>query len=160
MKKFIQFIKKYLPQNIKYFLKEKIIYQLAPPRPWYLNERTFSQAGEDGVLKFLFLDCGVDMSKITYLDIGARHPTSGSNTFLLYTFGSSGVCVDSDKTFASLYKKERPKDKVLNIGVSDSTENLGQFFFMENGGSTFNKEEATKRTSDDKTPTAIPPIIE
>jgi FkbM family methyltransferase len=136
-----------MPEKIKSYIREKV-YKLInpPPRPRYLHElSTYSQAGEDAVLRFLFLDYPLDLSQISYLDIGARHPTNGSNTFLFYSCGSTGVCVEADKTVIPLIQEYRPKDKVLNMGVSTSGVEYGDFYFMESGGSTFDKEEAERR---------------
>lgn len=132
-------IKKKIPKKAKNFLKEKILY------PIFREPATFSQAGEDAVLKFLFLDRHLDLSKITYLDIGARHPTCGSNTFLFYTSGSSGVCVEADKESVGLIREARPRDVTLHVAVSDSHEKTGSLFLMEGGGSTLDKQEAEER---------------
>lgn len=133
-----------MPEKIKSFLYEKIICLIITPR--YLHEQsTFSQAGEDVILKFLFSDCGLNLSNISYLDIGARHPTNGSNTFLFYTKGSRGVCVDADKESIPLIKKLRPRDKVLNVGISDNKKKSGNLYFVEGGGSTLSKEEFKNR---------------
>ncbi len=140
----IQSILKIIPDKVKSFLYEKIVCLFITPR--YSNEQsTFSQAGEDAVIKFLLLDYGLDLSKISYLDIGARHPTNGSNTFLFYAKGSKGVCVDADKESIPLIRKLRPRDKVLNVGVSDSKKKSGYLYFMEGGGSTIDEEEFKRR---------------
>ncbi len=140
----IRFIKKYLPEKTMDFLKEKNYKLLGPPR--YLHEQpSFSQAGEDSVLRFLFLDFHMDLGQISYLDIGARHPTNGSNTFLFYARGSSGVCVEADINEIPLIQRYRPRDKVLNVGISANGEGYGDFYFMESGGSTFDRDEAKKR---------------
>jgi hypothetical protein len=53
--------------------------------------------------------------------------------------------VEADSKAIPLIKRYRPRDKVLNVGVSTSNEKYGDFYFVENGGSTFDKEEAQKR---------------
>lgn len=149
IKKTIQKIKKIMPKELKAFIYEKIICLIIQPR--YLHEQsTFSQVGEDAILKFLFSDYGMDLSKISYLDIGARHPTNGSNTFLFYSLGSKGVCVDADKGSIPLIKELRPRDKVLNLAISNSKKKVGHLFFMEGGGSTLDKEEFKSRKDGEK----------
>ena len=67
------------------------------PRPIIIREyNTYSQAGEDSVLSFLFAD--KKLGKVSYLDIGTNTPDSCNNTYLLYKKGNSGVCVEADKT--------------------------------------------------------------
>jgi hypothetical protein len=146
IEKIIKLIRDWMPEKMKYFLFEKVVRFLVQPK--YLHElSTFSQAGEDAVLRFLFLDYGLDLGKVSYLDIGARHPTCGSNTFLFYSCGSKGVCVDADKDSIPLIKELRPRDTVLNVGITDVPETSGALFVMEGGGSTINKKEAEERAS-------------
>ena len=145
IEKLIQFIKKNMPEKMRYFIG-KILCLVGQPR--YLHGfSSFSQAGEDAVLRFLFLDNRMELGKISYLDIGARHPTCGSNTFLFYSCGSNGVCVEADKTSIPLFQKLRSRDKVLNMGISTSCEDYGDLYIIEGGGSTFDEEEAEKRAS-------------
>jgi FkbM family methyltransferase len=110
-----------------------------------LEFKSFSQAGEDTIIRSLLKTYPLKLNEVSYLDIGARHPTVGSNTFLFYCYGSKGVCVDADKTFISLIHKQRPRDKVLNVGIANGVEKTGTLYFMEGGGSTFDKTEAEHR---------------
>jgi FkbM family methyltransferase len=105
---------------------------------------SFSQAGEDAILRFLFDD--KKLTRITYLDIGTNIPDSGNNTYLFYEKGSSGVCVEADGTLIPDIQAVRPKDTILNIGVSVGEDKESLFYvFNPNGMSTFDKEEAKKR---------------
>lgn len=105
---------------------------------------SFSQAGEDAILRFLFDD--KKLERITYLDIGTNIPDSGNNTYLFYKKGSSGVCVEADSTLIPAIRATRPKDTVLNVGVSVGEDKEAPFYiFSPNGMSTFDEEEAQKR---------------
>jgi FkbM family methyltransferase len=105
---------------------------------------SYSQAGEDATLRFLFRDKKI--KNISYLDIGTNYPVHGNNTYLFYKNASKGVCVEADKTLISLIKKTRPRDTVLNVGVSTSGEKEATFYiFNEKGINTFDKAEADKR---------------
>ena len=116
------------------------------------NLGSYSQVGEDRILSFLFRDKGVALSEVTYLDLGARHPVFGSNTFLFYCAGARGVCVDADDTFIPLLRKTRPRDTILNVAVTYSEAESGTFYFIEGGGSTTDEGEADRR-SDQGLPT-------
>jgi FkbM family methyltransferase len=149
LKKIISWVKQSMPITLRDFLYTKVICLFITPKYQY-ELSTFSQAGEDAILRFLFLDYGVELSKISYLDIGARHPTCGSNTFLFYANGSHGVCVEADQRSIPLLKKIRPRDKVLNLAVSSSKNSKGYLYFMEGGGSTIDKKEYQQRVKDIK----------
>lgn len=82
-------------------------------RPWL--QGSFSQAGEDRIVRFLFDMIGVE--RPTYLDIGAYHPFHMSNTALFYIGGSRGVCVDADPDAVAALRVHRPRDLNLNVGV-------------------------------------------
>lgn len=108
---------------------------------FFKAERTYSQAGEDRLLSFLFNSYG--KKKITYLDVGTNHPKMGNNTYLFYRNGSSGVCVEPNPTLCELIRKTRPRDQCLNIGLSDGEDGVADFYSMSaNVLSTFSKEEA------------------
>ena len=109
---------------------------------------SYSQAGEDAVLSFLFADKKKEY--ISYLDIGTNTPDSGNNTYLLYTKGSRGVCVEADKTLIPIIQKVRPKDKIIHAGVAVSDLKEADFYiFDEKGLNTFDKNEADKRATFD-----------
>ena len=102
---------------------------------------TFSQAGEDKILQHLFFSRKLD--KITYLDIGTNHPTIGSNTYLFYREGGSGVCVEPNPALCALIRSKRPRDLCINAGVSMGEEGIADFYSMNiHTLSTFSKDEA------------------
>ncbi len=108
--------------------------------------RSYSQSGEDMIINYLFNSKGI--SNPSYLDIGTNHPFLNSNTFLFYTNGSRGVCVEADVTLIDEIIKWRPNDVILNVGVSVSEKNEEDFYiFNEPGLNTFDKQEADERVS-------------
>ena len=126
--------------QIKRLIKNAV-YSIVPP-PYI--PASYSQAGEDAVLRFLFGD--KKMKKISYLEIGTNVPDYGNNTYLFYKNGSRGVCVEADKTLIPAIIKARPEDKVLNTGVAVSGDREADFYIFDcNGINTFDKEEAEKR---------------
>jgi len=122
------------------------VYRVVPP-PYV--PASYSQAGEDAVLRFLFADRHV--RRISYLDIGTNAPDFGNNTYLFYRDGSRGVCVEADRTLIPAIEKARPEDKILNVGVSaDGRDAAVLYLFDVNGMNTFDKDEADKRVASGK----------
>jgi FkbM family methyltransferase len=123
---------------IKRFLKE-LLYK-------YKNT-SYAQAGEDVILQFLFNDIRKGKT-ITYLDLGTNIPDYGNNTYWFYRRHSRGVCVEADPTLIKEIKRVRPKDKIINAGVTVSDEKEADFYIFDTSSiSTFNKNEAEKRSS-------------
>jgi len=129
-------------QGVKQFIK-KTIYSIIPPP--YIPP-SYSQAGEDAVLRFLFNDKKIN--NIRYLEIGTNIPDFGNNTYLFYKSGSRGVCVEADKTLIPQIRKLRPGDTVINAGVAVSNDKEADFYIFESSGiNTFDKAEAEKRAA-------------
>lgn len=107
---------------------------------------SFSQAGEDAIIRFLFND--KREYSITYLDLGTSMPIQGNNTYQMYESGNRGVCVEADKTLIPFIQKERPEDKIINVGVTfDESKEAAFYIFNEKGINTFDKDEALKRAA-------------
>jgi FkbM family methyltransferase len=127
-------------RQIKRLVKETV-YSIIPPP--YIPP-SYSQAGEDAILRFLFAEKKV--KKVSYLDIGTNVPDYWNNTYLLYQHGSRGVCIEADKSLIAHIKKVRPGDKVLNVGLAAGNETEADFYIFDiKGINTFDKEEAKKR---------------
>ena len=80
----------------------------------------YSRWGEDSFLINYFKDT----SNGRYIDIGAFHPFRGSNTYLLYKKGWSGINIDLNKTSIDLFKLARPNDINLNLAISDTNKKI------------------------------------
>lgn len=112
----------------------------------YKEYLSYAQAGEDRVLKFLFISMGIN--KIAYLEIGTNNPIDINNTYLFYVGGSRGVCIEPNPTLIPNIKKRRPEDICLNIGISGNVDDKELDFYIfdssdsEKGLSTFSKQEA------------------
>ncbi len=108
----------------------------APPKVSY------SQAGEDCIVSLALYLLGI--SKPSYLDIGAYHPTSLSNTYFFYKRGGRGVCVEPDPKNARLFRRKRRRDVLLGVGVSIGPEREADFFLMKQRAlNTLSRESAT-----------------
>lgn len=125
-------------------IKHKIknwVYKIIPPPP---SRETFSQAGEDICIDFLFRDKKI--TQISYLELGVCHPTEGSNTYLFYKKGYQGILVEADKSQIEKIKLLRNRDVILNCGVGFEDKNEADFYIFEvSAHNTFSKEEAEFR---------------
>lgn len=116
------------------------------PQPIFINKfNTYSQAGEDQVLNFLFQTMGI--LKPTYIDIGANKPDFGSNTYLHYHItGSRGVCIEPDPHLFEIFKKSRSEDICLNLAIGfDDSKEADFFIFDEPSLNTMSEAEALSR---------------
>lgn len=108
-------------------------------------EISYAQCGEDLLIQYVFATLGV--REIRYLDIGAHHPSYLSNTCLFYLKGHRGVCVEPDATLLPAFHRERPADKVLNVGVAPE-DGESDFFVMSTPTlNTFSRAEAERFAS-------------
>ncbi len=109
---------------------------------------SYAQCGED-LLMDLALS-GLNITKPTYLDIGANHPILNNNTYLFYTRGGHGVCIEPNPALSRIERRERPRDVCLNVGVAARENNSANFYVMSSTPlSTFSESEA-KRYVEDK----------
>ncbi len=106
---------------------------------------SYSQCGEDLILQHLFMVLGI--GKVSYLDIGAHHPTYLSNTYLFYKNGGHGVCVEPDPSLFEEFNKKRPHDVNLNCGVGISTGEANFFVMSSRTLNTFSRAEAERYQS-------------
>jgi FkbM family methyltransferase len=96
----------------------------------FYQKRSYSQSGEDLVISFLLNLLHGSRSK-KYLDLGAHHPYSLSNTALLYEAGGCGILVEPDPNLAKKLADKRPRDTVLECGVHFSGEVNAEFFVID-----------------------------
>jgi FkbM family methyltransferase len=80
---------------------------------------SFAQYGEDLILSQMR-----PQARGFYVDVGAYEPRSGSNTYKLYLKGWTGITIEPNPDVESSFKKVRPRDMHLTIGVSDATSEL------------------------------------
>ncbi len=107
---------------------------------------SYSQSGEDLIVDFLFKNM-LHQDQLSYLDIGSSDPLALNNTYLFYTQGFRGVCVDANPYFEPLYKQQRPEDIFVCAGIG-SKEGLTDFYEIEPRTlSTFSEEEANRYTA-------------
>lgn len=120
--------------------------------PYYEKEtiglKCYGQHFEDLVIAAIFGQIGIE--KPSYMDLGANHPFTISNTALLYCNGCRGINIEANPFLIAEFKKQRPEDINLNVGVSTKEGILPFYKFDESSGrNTFSKEEADSISSDD-----------
>jgi FkbM family methyltransferase len=103
----------------------------------------YSQEGEDVAL------CRLLEGKRTgyYVDVGAHHPRRFSNTYYFYRLGWSGINIEPNPESIEAFRKERPRDINLHIGIADDTTELSYFYFDEPALNTFDESLARSRLS-------------
>ena len=104
---------------------------------------SYAQSGEDLIVDFIFR--AMRVTRPSYLDIGAHHPTHFSNTYFFYATGSSGVTVEPDPTLHAQLRNKRPNDVHLNVGVGEGSSPSLPFYVMSTKTlNSFSKEEAER----------------
>ena len=106
--------------------------------------RSYSQEGEDLVLLRLLEDCDHGI----YVDVGAHHPFRFSNTCLLYEKGWRGINIDARPGSMAPFRRFRPLDINLEVGINETTSRLEFFIFIEPALNTFDPGMAQARQAE------------
>ena len=95
----------------------KIIHNLYIKNRCFIKRKSYSQDGEDKILKeiFKYKKSGL------YVDVGCYHPIELSNTALLYNRGWKGINIDISEYSIKLFNFLKPDDINLNLAVSNFT---------------------------------------
>ena len=107
---------------------------------WRYLKESYGQEGEDLILLRYF---GPDY-KGYYVDVGAHHPKRFSNTYLLFQNGWKGINIDANPDSVAVFKKERPRDVNLAVGIAETAGNLTFYRFDEGAVNTFDADIATE----------------
>ena len=83
--------------------------------------------GEDLIIDKIFKN----KKKGTYVDVGCYHPIDGSNTYLLFKKGWSGINIDLNKVSIDLFEKARKKDINLNLAISNKSKKI-KYYYRKN----------------------------
>lgn len=101
----------------------------------------YSQDGEDMVLRRLF----ERRKSGFYVDVGAHHPFRFSNTCYFYRQGWTGINIDPNPDAIQAFRRDRPSDINVCVGVSDMPGDIAFHFFNEPALNTFDAELAAER---------------
>lgn len=104
------------------------------------SKKSFSQCGEDLILDHVFKLRGIE--KPSYIDIGANDPFILNNTARFYKRGSRGINIEANPDLLSRFKKYRPNDVNLNIGISNEIGEMNFYIMKDHTLSTFSKEQS------------------
>lgn len=130
-----------LKKLIKHLLPYKMISILRNIKnhiPFFFTIKTYSQDGEDLLLRKIFND----INNGFYVDIGAHHPIRFSNTYYLYKKGWHGINIDPMPGSMKLFNKLRPKDINLEIAIGEKKGKTKYFIFDEPALNTCNENLA------------------
>lgn len=94
-------------------------------RKFKYKKNSYSFNSVDLIVDYIFKNKKVGF----YLDIGAQHPVSNNNTFLLFKRGWRGINIDLDKKSIDLFNIARPRDINLNYAISDVEKETDLFFY-------------------------------
>ncbi|MEQ8383457.1 MAG: FkbM family methyltransferase [Coleofasciculus sp. A1-SPW-01] len=119
-------VKTKIKKQIRPVIKRELRHLLHPFwQPFY------SQAGED---KLIYKVIGRKPNGF-YIDVGAWCPDRLSNTYFFYQLGWAGLCIEPNPDLIDQFQIVRPRDKVLNIAVSNFE---GEANFFTSQSTVFN----------------------
>jgi FkbM family methyltransferase len=120
---------------------KRFVERVKVTRAKFRNRHTisFSQYGEDTILWHLN-----PQSHGFYIDVGAYHPRILSNTYKLYLKGWSGITIEPNPDVADMFRRVRPRDLHLNIGVSRTRCDLTYYRFEHSELNSFDREQASR----------------
>jgi FkbM family methyltransferase len=114
-----------LPNAVKYSLQHPTGIRIS-----------YSQEAEDLILDRFF----EEKQNGFFVDIGAHHPIRFSNTYNFYLKGWRGINVDATPGSMNPFKKIRPEDINIEVGVSNIVGELTYHMFYESALNTFSQE--------------------
>lgn len=106
---------------------------------------SYAQCGEDLIIDYAARTLG--LQEVSYLDIGAHHPIYLSNTYLFYLQGQRGVCIEPDASLLAPFRKHRPRDILLNVGIGPEAGRRSFFVMTTPTLNTFSRPEAERYAS-------------
>ena len=101
----------------------------------------YSQDGEDMILRRLF----EHQTHGFYVDVGAHHPYRFSNSCYFFRRGWAGINIDPNPDAIDAFRRDRPSDINVCVGVSDKAGELSFHFFNEPALNTFDADLAAER---------------
>jgi FkbM family methyltransferase len=106
---------------------------------------SFSQEGEDMILRNIFAKKIQKGELGFYVDIGAHHPQIFSNTNFFYRLGWRGINVDAMPGSMKNFRRFRSRDINVEEAVASQTSSLVFFSFNEPALNTFSESLAEER---------------
>jgi FkbM family methyltransferase len=114
-------------KTIEPFLHEKRTAEIEPLAKAYGPSRN-SESVEEWILKDFFQD----QRDGVFVEVGANHHQSSSNTYYLETaLGWSGVAIEPQVKFAAGYKRYRPRTTFVPLFISDVSNRQATLYVTE-----------------------------
>ena len=93
-----------------------------------------AQTGQDVLVDFLLrrhriIPKGPEPYEGFYVDLGCAFPVKHSNTYFFYERGWSGLCVDANPDMEAAFRRVRPRDAFVNLGIGGEKATLEFFLF-------------------------------
>lgn len=101
--------------------------------------RSYSQNGEDMLLRSIMLQNLPKDFKGFFVDIGAHHPFRFSNTAYFYEQGWQGINIEPTPEAIKLFEVHRERDINLNIGIGPHQETRTLYQFSDSSLNSFDK---------------------
>lgn len=108
--------------------------------------KSYSGNGEDIILKeYLFKG----KRNGFFVDVGSFHPKIISNTYLLHKHGWRGINIDPNPQAIKLFKRYRPKDINLRLGIAETASDRTYYNFSYSGANTFDETVGEQKANKD-----------
>jgi FkbM family methyltransferase len=118
--------------------------RIAGPAMAYENDTyprsSFALEGSDLIAASLLRD----VSRGTYIDVGANHPTIQSNTRYFYDKGWSGLAIDGNGAFEKQWREHRPRDVFVPALVSSEIKDVEFSVYPDSTLSTIDPESIAR----------------
>lgn len=144
-------IKKYQLYGLKYFIIFSFIEIGRVFGRVFL--KTFSQNQEDLIIEKL-----LQRQVKSYVDIGSNQPVKFNNTYRFYLSGSRGINIEPNLSLIKSYRKLRPYDKNLQLGIADHNSTRIFYQLDPDVDSTFSKSQAENKVRQGLTLTSRYPV--
>lgn len=83
-------------------------------------------------------------SDLSYIDIGCLWPKAHSNTYLFYSNGGSGLCIDANPEIGPDFEAQRPRDLFLNAAIGSTHDRMIYYMFENPVFNTFSSARAKR----------------
>jgi len=87
------------------------------------------------------------VSRGTYIDVGANHPTVQSNTRYFYDRGWSGLAIDGNGTFEKEWLEHRPRDVFVPALVSSEIKDVEFSIYPDSTLSSIDRDSIARYTA-------------
>ncbi|MDE5582112.1 MAG: FkbM family methyltransferase [Ruminococcus sp.] len=95
---------------------------------------SYSQSGEDNIIRYILSTLRRNIRDITYLDLGANHAVHLSNTYGFYSEGARGILLEANPELARELAEQRPEDIVINKCLTEKPCGNTDFYILNGDG--------------------------